>query len=47
MAKGYWIATYFSISNPDALAEYAKLAGPAIAAARRPFSGARHRRQGL
>jgi uncharacterized protein (DUF1330 family) len=33
MAKGYWIATYFSISNPDALAEYAKLAGPALAAA--------------
>jgi len=33
VAKGYWIATYFSISNPDALAEYAKLAGPAIAAA--------------
>jgi uncharacterized protein (DUF1330 family) len=32
MAKAYWIATYFSISNPDALAEYAKLAGPAIAA---------------
>ncbi len=33
MAKGYWIATYFSISNPNALTEYAKLAGPAIAAA--------------
>jgi len=33
MAKGYWIATYFSVSNPDALAEYAKLAGPAITAA--------------
>ena len=33
MAKGYWIATYFSISNPDAMAEYGKLAGPAIAAA--------------
>src|SRR6202453_2558073 len=33
MAKGYWIATYFSISNPDALAAYAKLAGPAITAA--------------
>ncbi len=33
MAKGYWIATYFSISNPDAIAEYGKLAGPAIAAA--------------
>jgi len=32
MAKGYWIATYFSVSNPDALAEYAKLAGPAIMA---------------
>ena len=32
MAKGYWVATYFSVSNPDALAEYAKLAGPAIAA---------------
>jgi uncharacterized protein (DUF1330 family) len=33
MAKAYWIATYFSISNPDAMAEYAKLAGPAIMAA--------------
>jgi uncharacterized protein (DUF1330 family) len=32
MAKAYWIATYFSISNPNALAEYAKLAGPAITA---------------
>lgn len=30
MAKGYWIATYRSIKNPDALAAYAKLAGPAI-----------------
>ena len=33
IAKAYWIATYFSISNPEALAAYAKLAGPAIAAA--------------
>src|SRR3989442_13200168 len=33
MAKAYWVATYRSISNPDALAEYAKLAGPAITAA--------------
>jgi uncharacterized protein (DUF1330 family) len=33
MAKAYWIATYRSISNPDALAAYAKLAGPALAAA--------------
>jgi uncharacterized protein (DUF1330 family) len=32
MAKAYWIATYRSIKNPDALAEYAKLAGPAIQA---------------
>jgi uncharacterized protein (DUF1330 family) len=33
MAKAYWVATYRSISNPDALAAYAKLSGPAIAAA--------------
>src|ERR1044072_3749543 len=33
MAKAYWIACYRSISNPDALAAYAKLAGPAIQAA--------------
>ena len=32
MAKGYWIAFYRSVSNPDAMAAYAKLAGPAIAA---------------
>jgi len=32
MAKAYWITTYRSISNPDALAAYAKLAGPAITA---------------
>ena len=30
MAKAYWVATYRSISNPAALAEYARLAGPAI-----------------
>src|SRR6266446_4837578 len=33
MAKGFWITTYRSISNPDALAAYAKLAAPALAAA--------------
>src|ERR1700730_6013686 len=33
MAKGYWIAFYRSISDPDALAAYAKIAGPALAAA--------------
>jgi len=32
MAKGFWITTYRSIKNPDALAAYAKLAGPAIQA---------------
>jgi len=32
MAKGYWIAVYRSITDAKALAEYAKLAGPAIEA---------------
>ena len=32
MAKAYWVATYFGISDPNKMAEYAKLAGPAIAA---------------
>ncbi len=30
MAKGYWICFYRSVSDPNKLAEYAKLAGPAI-----------------
>ena len=33
MAKGYWITFYRSISNPNALAEYGKVAVPAIQAA--------------
>ncbi len=33
MAKAYWIAFYHSISDTDAMAAYAKLAGPAIQAA--------------
>jgi uncharacterized protein (DUF1330 family) len=33
MAKAYWISSYRSISDPNALAAYAKLAGPAIASA--------------
>ncbi len=33
MAKAYWISSYRSISNPEALAAYAKLAGPALTAA--------------
>ena len=32
MAKAYWITLYRSIKNPEALAAYAKLAGPAILA---------------
>ncbi|WP_420101099.1 DUF1330 domain-containing protein [Bosea sp. (in: a-proteobacteria)] len=32
MAKAYWVSIYRSVSNPDALAAYAKLAGPAITA---------------
>jgi uncharacterized protein (DUF1330 family) len=32
MAKAYWISIYRSISDPDKVAAYAKLAGPAIAA---------------
>ena len=35
MPKAYWVTCYRSISNPEALAAYAKLAGPAIA----PFGG--------
>ena len=33
MAKAYWVTTYRSISNPEAFAAYAKLAGPALQAA--------------
>ena len=33
MAKGYWIAFYRSVSNPEALAEYSRMAGAAIQAA--------------
>lgn len=32
MPKAYWVATYRSIDDPDKLAAYAKLAGPAIQA---------------
>ena len=33
MAKAYWVVQYRKIKNPDKLAAYAKLAGPAIQAA--------------
>ncbi len=42
MPKAYWVSCYRSISNPDALAAYAKLAGPALA----PF-GARTLARGV
>lgn len=32
MAKAYWITFYREVNGPDALAAYAKLAGPAIEA---------------
>ena len=32
MSKGYWITIYRKVKNAGALSEYAKLAGPAIAA---------------
>lgn len=31
MTKAYWVSAYRAINNTDALAEYAKLAGPALA----------------
>ena len=30
MPKAYWVSAYRSIKDPDALAAYAKLAGPAL-----------------
>jgi uncharacterized protein (DUF1330 family) len=33
MAKACWVATYRSVGDPEALAAYARLAGPAITAA--------------
>jgi uncharacterized protein (DUF1330 family) len=32
MAKGYWITFYRAVNDPEALAAYAALAGPAILA---------------
>ncbi len=45
MAKAYWFSVYRSISNPAALAEYAKLAGPAITAGGGTASWPAERRQ--
>jgi uncharacterized protein (DUF1330 family) len=33
MPKAYWVVQYKSIKNPEKLAAYAKIAGPAIQAA--------------
>ncbi len=32
MPKAYWISTYRAVNDPDKLAAYAKLAGPALTA---------------
>ncbi|WP_432182103.1 DUF1330 domain-containing protein [Streptomyces sp. NBC_00063] len=32
MAKGYWVSAYRTISDPEKLAAYNKLAGPAVEA---------------
>ena len=42
MPKAYWISSYRSVKNPDALAAYAKLAAPALQA-----HGARFLARGL
>ena len=33
MSKAFWVATYRAITNPDKMAAYASLSGPAILAA--------------
>ncbi|MFC9329500.1 DUF1330 domain-containing protein [Kitasatospora sp. NPDC057015] len=33
MAKGYWVSVYPTISDPEKLTAYQKLAGPAVRAA--------------
>jgi uncharacterized protein (DUF1330 family) len=33
MAKAYWVATYRAVTNPEAMAAYAKVSGLAITAA--------------
>ncbi|TDD87965.1 DUF1330 domain-containing protein [Actinomadura darangshiensis] len=33
MAKGYWVSVYRTIADPERLAAYDKLAGPAVRAA--------------
>jgi uncharacterized protein (DUF1330 family) len=30
VAKGYWVSVYRSVSNPEALKEYGRIAGPAL-----------------
>lgn len=30
MPKAYWVTSYRSVKNPDALAAYSKIAGPAV-----------------
>jgi uncharacterized protein (DUF1330 family) len=42
MAKAYWIACYREIVDPNKLAAYAKLAGPAIEKGGGRFFGTRN-----
>ena len=37
MAKAYWVSTYFAVTDQNKMAEYAKLAGPALQAAGAKF----------
>jgi len=47
MAKAYWVACYRKISNPEAMAAYAKLGAPAIEAAGGKIPRARHAGESL
>jgi uncharacterized protein (DUF1330 family) len=37
MAKAYWVSTYFAVTDQNKMADYAKLAGPALQAAGAKF----------
>lgn len=47
MSKAYWISAYRSVNDPDKLAAYSKLAGPAIAAGGGALLGARRASKGV
>lgn len=45
MAKAYWITLYRAVRNPEAVAAYAKLAGPATRRLEAASSCAAHRQE--